>query len=177
MQDSSVTPSSHRLAATPALEYTFSSSSSSHGGGQGGGEPPPLPKFNLPDSFWTQHRAQPNAERLLEQARIDFIARNQAQSHQGQEALLKAIENHQEDRENDPRSRIQSPVLHLLRPLQFPDLVLPPEIFVELVVLKDPDSVGSQPESSTSSTSTTTAAAQYAVATGGCCLPPGCNIV
>jgi hypothetical protein len=187
MQSSSGTWSPQQVVATPTSEFAFSSASSTHGG-SGSGKPPPLPRFNPPDSFWEQrfrdqhraqsdHRALSNAERLLEQVTIDHIARIEAQSHQAQDNLLKAIEKHQEDKENDPRSRIQGPLLQPFRPIQFPDFVLPPDIFVELVVLKDPDNAEPETQASTSSTSTTTAAAQQAVASGGCCIPPGCNIV
>lgn len=176
MQSSSGTRSPQQVVATPTSEFAFSSASSAHGG-SGSGKPPPLPRFNLPDSFWTQHLAQPKAEKLLEQARIDSIAWSEAKSRQGQGVLLKALESHQEDKENDPRSRMQGPVLQYLRPIQFPDLVLPPDIFVELVVLKDPDNAEPETQASTSSTSTTTAAAQQAVVTGGCCVPPGCTIL
>lgn len=72
---------------------------------------------------------------------------------------------------------MQGPVLQYLRPIQFPDLVLPPDIFVELVVLKDPDNAEPETQASTSSTSTTAAATQQAVVTGGCCVPPGCTIL
>lgn len=72
---------------------------------------------------------------------------------------------------------MQGPVLQYLRPIQFPDLVLPPDIFAGLVVLKDPENAEPETQASTSSTSTTAAAAQQAVVTGGCCVPPGCTIL
>ena len=92
---------------------------------------------------------------------------------------MKALENHQEDSENDPRSRIQGMQFLLdFRPIQVPDLVLSREILAGLVKLNDPDDAEPQPQSSTSPTSSAAAAAtQQNAATGGCCIPPGCNIV
>lgn len=181
MQSAPGTSFSSQLSATPTSEFAFSSSSPAHGGGQGGGRPPPnFPRFNLPDSYWTRTRVPSKAEQVLAQASVeDHIQQLMAKSREGQDTLLKVLEDHQEDRENDPRSRIQGMQFLLdFRPIQVPDLVLSPEILAGLVVLKDPDDAEPQPQSSTSSTSSAAAAAtQQNAATGGCCIPPGCNIV
>ena len=181
MQSASSTSSSGQLSATPTSESAFSSSSPDHGGEQGrDGTPPKFPRFNLPDSYWSRTPAPSTAERLFEQAAVrDHLPRLMAESRRGQDTFLKAIENHQEDRENDPRSRIQGMQFQLdFIPLQIPDFVLSPEILTGLVVLKDPDDAETRPQSSTSSTSSAAAAAtQQNATTGGCCIPPGCNIV
>ena len=182
MERSSGTPSSHQLAATPTSQFAYSSSSGGNGGGQGGGNgtPPIPPRFNVPDSYWTHQHIPSNVERFMQQSSFTELAvQHVAASRLPRDVLLKAIENHQEDRKNDPRTRIQGMQFQLnIRPIQVPELVLAPDILAGLVKLNDPDDAEPQPQSSTSSTSSAAAAAtQQIAATGGSCIPPGCNIV
>jgi hypothetical protein len=181
MQNASSTSSSHQLATTPTTESALSRASAAYGGEQGGGnEPPPsFPRFNLPDSYWSASRGDLNAELLTRPTRFsELIAQHVAQSRQGQDNFFKAIERHQEDRENDPRSRIQGLALQInIRPLLVPDFSLSAEALARLVVLKDPEGEETQLQSSTSSTTSAASAVQQDAAASGCCIPPACTIL
>jgi hypothetical protein len=142
MQNASSTSSSHQLATTPTTESALSRASAAYGGGQGGGnEPPPSsPRFNLPDSYWSRFQDYLNAELLTRPTGFsEFVARHVAQSRQGQDNFFKATERHQDDRENDPRARIQGLALQInTRLFQVPDFSLSAEALDRLVVLKIP---------------------------------------
>lgn len=183
MQSASSTPSSHQLATTSRTESAFSSASSSaYGGGQGGGNEPPLssPRFNLPDSYWSRSRYDLDAALLTRPTGFSgLVAQHMVQSRQAQDNLFKAIERYQEDRENDPRSRIPG-VAHQIdiRPVQVPDFSVSAETVARLIVFKDPEGEERQPQSSTSSTSSSAATAvQQDAAASGCCIPPACTIL
>ena len=180
MERSSGTPSSHQLAATPTSQFAYSSSSGGNGGGQGGGNgtPPIPPRFNLPDSYWTHQHVPSNAERFMEQSSFtELVAKHAASSNQVKDVLLKALEQNQEDRENDPRSRIQDQALHIdIRQFLVPDFSLSPETLAGLVVLKDSDNEEVQLQSSTSTTSAAIAV-QEEPAASGCFVPPACTIL
>lgn len=182
MQSASSTASSHQLATTPTTESAFSSSSARHGTGQGGGNdtPPTSPRFNLPDSYWSQPRDDRHADRLSEPSGFSgLVARHVAESRQGQDILLKAIEMHLEDRENDPRFRSQGQARHIdITPFQASDFSLSAEALARLVVLKDFEGEEPQLQSSTSSTtSAATVATRQDNAASGCCIPPSCTIL
>jgi hypothetical protein len=185
MQSASSTASSHQLATTPTTESAFTSASAAYGGGQGGGNdtPPSSPRFNLPDSYWSPSRGDLNAERFARFTRptgfSELVAHHVAQSRQAQDDFLKAVERHQEDRENDPRSRMQGLAFQInIRPVQVPDFSLSAEAISRLVVLTDPEGEEPRPRSSTSSTSSSApTAVQQDAAASGCCIPPSCTLL
>jgi hypothetical protein len=182
MQSASSTSSSRQLATTPTMESSLSSVSKAYGGGRGGdNDPPPsFPKFNLPDSYWSRPEASFSAELLSRPSGLsEFLAQHVAQSSQIQAILFEALEGRQEDRENDPRSRIQDSAFQIaFRPIQIPDISLSADALAQLRILKD--SQGEEPQLQ-SSTSTTTSAAATATqqnnAASGCCIPPACTIL
>jgi hypothetical protein len=179
MQNASGTPSHGQLSATPMSQFAYSSSSASNGGGQGGGSgtPPLPPRFNLPDSYWSRQHLPATDERFERRSSFtELVAQHMAASRHGQDTLSKMLERNQEDRENDPRSRMQGQELQIdIRPILVSDFSLSPETLAGLVGLKDPDSEGAQPQASTSSTSSTPTTA--ATAASGCCIPPACTIL
>lgn len=180
MHSSSGTSSSAKLSATLNTEPALSNSPAGHGRSRSGDTPPSSPRLDVPDSYWSRTVAQSNAELFFESSRInDVIARYQVQSSLGQDVLFEAIERAHEDRENDPRSRMDGVAVRInLRPIMVPDITLSPELLAKLLVLKDPEGLEPQPGSSTSSTSSAAAAAtRQAAIAGGCCLPPGCSIL
>jgi hypothetical protein len=185
MQSASSSRASHQLPSTSVAESALSSSSVQHHGGQGGGNAPPpsSPRFNLPDSFWSQPHAQWRAERPTAQAdgvwlqvhAVEFLARRQAASIPTAAEISKRMEGSQQDQENDPRSRIQGLASRInMTPLRLADYELSAESYAGLIVLiKDPDSPQSQPQSSTAATAT----ALQQDSDSACCLPPPCTIL
>jgi hypothetical protein len=182
MQSASSTSSSRQLATTPTMESSLSSVSKAYGGGRGGdNDPPPsFPRFNLPDSYWSRPQPESRFDAELDsRLASEFLAQHAAQSCQSQAFLLEALEGRQEDRENDPRSRIQDSAFQIaFRPIQIPDISLSADALAQLRVLKDSQGEEPQLQSSTSTTASAAATAtQQNNVASGCCIPPACTIL
>ena len=186
MERSSGTPSSRQFDAPPSSELAFSSSSAAHAGGQGGGgTPPPLPQLNLANSYWS--RPLDNAQYFNKVVRIQesnvteftgLVVRQVTASNQGPVDFLGTLERDQEDRENDPRSRIATNVFQLnMPPLTAASYKLSAKTLATLLLLKDADSAEHQSHSSTSSSLSAATAVQQDAAASGCCIPPSCTLL
>lgn len=181
MDNASATPSSRRFDMPPTATPALSRSSANYGGGQGGDDTPPSsPRFNLPDSYWSQPR-EPQTRNLPERSSADFHARHLAAHSEGQAYIARLVERMHEDGENDPRTRIAGPVIQLDTTLMGPvNYQLPTETLARItVLLNDPDPEGTATESAATTsfaTSLQATATEQATTSGGC-IPPSCTIL
>jgi hypothetical protein len=145
----------------------MSSTSARYGSRQdrGNDASPSSPRFNLPDSYWSNHSSQLRSELIINlpsQSLVKgIVAESSVASYQVRNDLL------------------ETTCQALLRQSNNrPDFSLSPDTLARLVVLKDPDGVTAQCQASISSTATAAATAvQQETAASGCCIPPACTIL
>jgi len=161
----------------PAALSISSVSSAKHDNEQGNGaKGSSFPQFNLPESYWTRDQASLfHTELSLPQDRIAVVKDALANLNHST-CVQNMLDRLEEDKENDPRCRVDSSAI--LREMMLQMHAVNHLDTSRFILLEGPADGEAPSQSSTSSTSSSAAtAAQQEAAVSGCCVPPSCSIL